>query len=110
MGTGCTRGNSKSFGTLGHLRIASFWNPIQPFRPAGALACQVITCTLTKALFRPNVPPARKLTHATQASTTQRYAHLDADPLRLASNAIGGRIAAALEARKGKVAPLSRRR
>jgi uncharacterized protein (DUF2236 family) len=42
--------------TLGRLRIASFWNPIQPFRPVGALACQVITCTLTKALFRPNAP------------------------------------------------------
>jgi integrase len=56
------------------------------------------------------LPIIGKLLGHTQASTTQRYAHLDADPLRLASNAIGGRIAAALEARKGKVAPLSRRR
>ena len=36
-----------------------------------------------------------------QASTTQRYAHLDADPLRRASESIGGRIAAALEGKRG---------
>ena len=32
----------------------------------------------------------------TQAATTQRYAHLDADPLRRASDTIGNTIAAAL--------------
>ena len=38
----------------------------------------------------------RLLGHA-QAATTARYAHLDNDPLRCASEAIAGRIAAALE-------------
>jgi integrase len=52
-----------------------------------------------------------KLLGHTQASTTHRYAHLDADPLRRASEAIGGRIAAALEGRRaGTVAKLNRGR
>jgi integrase len=38
----------------------------------------------------------RLLGHA-QTATTARYAHLDNDPLRRASEAIAGRIAAALE-------------
>jgi integrase len=47
----------------------------------------------------------------TQASTTQRYAHLDADPLRRASEAIGGRIAAALDGKHaGSVVHLKRGR
>tara|TARA_R110002020_G_scaffold150446_1_gene327155 strand:- start:14991 stop:16343 length:1353 start_codon:yes stop_codon:yes gene_type:complete len=37
-----------------------------------------------------------KLLGHTQASTTQRYAHLDADPLRKASDAIANKIAAAM--------------
>jgi hypothetical protein len=37
-----------------------------------------------------------KLLGHTQASTTARYAHLDADPLRRASDRIGGHIAAAM--------------
>jgi integrase len=41
----------------------------------------------------------RLLGHA-QASTTARYAHLDNDPLRRASEAIAGRIASALEGKK----------
>jgi integrase len=45
------------------------------------------------------LPIIGKLLGHTQASTTQRYAHLDADPLRRASEAIGGRIAAALDGR-----------
>jgi integrase len=53
------------------------------------------------------LPIIGKLLGHTQVSTTQRYAHLDADPLRRASEAIGGRIAAALEGeRAGSVAPL----
>ena len=36
----------------------------------------------------------------THAATTARYAHLDNDPLRRASEAIGARIAAALESKK----------
>src|SRR5262249_47324362 len=48
----------------------------------------------------------RLLGHA-QAATTARYAHLDNDPLRRASEAIAGRIAAALDGnRKAVVLPL----
>jgi integrase len=43
------------------------------------------------------LPIIGKLLGHTQAATTQRYAHLDADPLRRATEAIGGRIAAALD-------------
>jgi len=42
------------------------------------------------------LPIIGKLLGHTQAATTQRYAHLDADPLRRASNAIGSTIAAAM--------------
>ena len=42
------------------------------------------------------LPIIGKLLGHTQAATTQRYAHLDADPLRVASDAIGRRIATAL--------------
>jgi integrase len=45
------------------------------------------------------LPIIGKLLGHTQASTTQRYAHLDADPLRRASETIGSRIAAALDGR-----------
>jgi integrase len=41
----------------------------------------------------------RLLGHA-QAATTARYAHLDNDPLRRASEAIAGRIAAALTGKR----------
>jgi integrase len=50
----------------------------------------------------------RLLGHA-QAATTTRYAHLDNDPLRRASEAIAGHIAAALEGNpKSVVVPLKR--
>jgi integrase len=42
------------------------------------------------------LPIIGKLLGHTQASTTQRYAHLDADPLRRASDRIGGKIAQAM--------------
>jgi len=42
------------------------------------------------------LPIIGKLLGHTQAATTQRYAHLDNDPLRRASNAIGAAIAAAM--------------
>jgi hypothetical protein len=48
----------------------------------------------------------RLLGHA-QAATTSRYAHLDSDPLRRASEAIAGKIAAALDGnQKATVLPL----
>ena len=47
----------------------------------------------------------RLLGHA-QAATTARYAHLDNDPLRRASEAIAGRIAAALEGHSASVRSL----
>lgn len=51
----------------------------------------------------------RLLGHA-QAATTARYAHLDNDPLRRASEAIGGRIADALNrSRSPRVLPLRNR-
>jgi integrase len=50
----------------------------------------------------------RLLGHA-QAATTARYAHLDNDPLRRASEAIGGRIAAALDGNTtAEIVPLRR--
>jgi integrase len=40
-----------------------------------------------------------------KTSTTQRYAHLSADPLRAVNDAVGQRLAAALEGRKAKAPP-----
>jgi integrase len=47
------------------------------------------------------LPIIGKLLGHTQASTTARYAHLDADPLRRAADTIGATIAAAMEGNKG---------
>jgi integrase len=47
------------------------------------------------------LPIVGKLLGHTQAATTQRYAHLDADPIRRAADAIGVTIAAALDGRAG---------
>jgi integrase len=55
------------------------------------------------------LPIIGRLLGHTQAATTARYAHLDNDPLRHASEAIGGRIAAALQG-KGKGSMVSFRR
>lgn len=53
------------------------------------------------------LPIVGKLLGHTQAATTQRYAHLDADPIRRAADAIGATIAAALDGRNGvTVTPL----
>ena len=43
------------------------------------------------------LPIVGKLLGHTQASTTQRYAHLDADPIRRAADMIGATIATALD-------------
>jgi integrase len=48
------------------------------------------------------LPIIGKLLGHTQASTTQRYAHLDADPLRGASEAIASCFAAALDGKRGE--------
>jgi integrase len=51
------------------------------------------------------LPIIGKLLGHSQAATTQRYAHLDADPMRRAANAIGSAIANALDgARDGRAA------
>jgi integrase len=55
------------------------------------------------------LPIVGKLLGHKSTQTTQRYAHLDADPLRRASNAIGSTIAAALEGRAGGAAVPVRR-
>jgi integrase len=53
------------------------------------------------------LPIVGKLLGHTQAATTARYAHLDADPLRRAADTIGATIAAAMDGRKGgSVTPL----
>ena len=49
-----------------------------------------------------------KLLGHSQASTTERYAHLADDPVRQAADAIGSRIAAALGGRSGEVVDLTR--
>lgn len=55
------------------------------------------------------LPIVGKLLGHTQARTTSRYAHLDADPLRRASDQIGCKIAAALEGKPAaEVIPLRR--
>lgn len=46
------------------------------------------------------LPVIGNLLGHSQASTTARYAHLDADPVRRAANIIAGRITAAMEGRK----------
>jgi integrase len=56
------------------------------------------------------LPILGKLLGHTQASTTQRYAHLDNDPLRRATEHIGGTIAAALEGRGSEIAKANRDR
>jgi integrase len=57
------------------------------------------------------LPIIGKLLGHTKASTTQRYAHLDTDPLRRASDHIGARLAKALgepnpKSAQGAVVPI----
>jgi integrase len=59
------------------------------------------------------LPIIGKLLGHTQASTTQRYAHLDNDPLRRATEQIGARIAAAIgeaPSTGGELVPLKQHR
>src|SRR5436190_7303473 len=56
------------------------------------------------------LPIIGRLLGHTQAATTARYAHLDNDPLRRASETIAGQLAAALDGnRKGSLVPLRRK-
>ena len=59
-----------------------------------------------------SLPMIGKLLGHTQAATTERYAHLAADPVRAANEAIGERIAAAMkgEAASAEVVNLPKRR
>jgi integrase len=52
------------------------------------------------------LPIIGKLLGHSQAETTHRYAHLDADPLRRAAETIGATISAAMDGKKGDVVPL----
>jgi integrase len=55
------------------------------------------------------LPIIGRLLGHTQAATTQRYAHLDADPVRRAADTIGATIAAAMDGREvGKVISIAR--
>ncbi len=54
-----------------------------------------------------SLPIIDKLLGHTQAATTQRYAHLAADPLRQAADRISSEIAAAMSGKpKGEVTPI----
>jgi integrase len=57
------------------------------------------TCAATGAGSSLGLPVIGKLLGHSQARTTQRYAHLDADPMHKAANLIGSQIAAALSKR-----------
>jgi integrase len=56
------------------------------------------------------LPIIGKLLGHTQAATTHRYAHLDADPMRRAAEAIGATIAAAMGGKSSTVVPMVKSR
>jgi integrase len=56
------------------------------------------------------LPIIGKLLGHTQAATTHRYAHLDADPMRRAAETIGATIAAAMGGASSNVVPLAKSR
>ena len=55
------------------------------------------------------LPIIGKLLGHSQPSTTARYAHLDADPMRRAADAIGATIAAAMDGKDAEIIPMARR-
>ena len=56
------------------------------------------------------LPIIGKLLGHTQASTTQRYAHLDVDPLKRAADTIGSSIAAAMDRQNASIVELPNRK
>jgi integrase len=54
------------------------------------------------------LPVIGKLLGHSQAATTHRYAHLDADPLRRAVETIGATISAAMDGKRGDVVPFAK--
>jgi integrase len=54
------------------------------------------------------LPIIGKLLGHSQPATTARYSHIDADPLRRASEAIGATLAAAMDGSSGEAVPLRR--
>ena len=60
-----------------------------------------MTCAIVSRVLEPvrgmGLPILGKLLGHSQASTTQRYAHLASDPMRAAAEAIGAEIKKALE-------------
>jgi integrase len=56
------------------------------------------------------LPIIGKLLGHTQAGTTHRYAHLDADPMRRAAETIGATIAAAMGGAPSNVVPMAKSR
>ncbi len=57
-----------------------------------------------------SLPMIGKMLGHTQAATTQRYAHLAADPVRQATEQVGATIAAAMSGSNAEVVELSRKR
>jgi len=54
------------------------------------------------------LPIIGKLLGHSQAATTHRYAHLDADPLRRAVDTIGATISAAMDGKRGDIVPFAK--
>jgi integrase len=105
----------QSAGTAGEKPRADLNRPWRSIaRRAGLAGLRIHDLRHTHASFGAGaglgLPIIGKLLGHTRASTTQRYAHLDTDPLRRASDHIGAQLAAALgepvKREKGVVVPL----
>jgi integrase len=57
-----------------------------------------------------SLPMIGKLLGHTRAETTHRYAHLSADPVKAAGEAIGARFAAAMSGKTAEVVPMVKQR
>lgn len=107
---------SQSAGTEGEKPRADLNRPWRSIaKRAGLAGLRIHDLRHTHASFGAGaglgLPIIGKLLGHARASTTQRYAHLDTDPLRRASDAIGKQISAALEGRKSAtVVPIKSRR